>query len=119
MNPFLIDADESKSEVKEQFYSHTEETLKTRNKGQHLDFAEKMRLYNMYSLSKTKIDDICKAYSVSNSTMNRIIKEFENWKDSSNLLTSVRLKTVIKYPSIQKLIKEYIEKESSWFNQLM
>ena len=118
MNNLLIDADESKSEVEEKFYSQAEETLKTRYKGQHLDYAEKMRLYNMYSLSKTKIDDICKAYSVSNSTMNRIIKEFENWKDSSNLMTSVRWKTVIKYPSVQKLIKEYIEKESSWFTSI-
>ena len=57
MNPLLIDADESNSEVEEQLYSQAEETLKTRNKLQHLDYAEKLRLYNMYYLSKTKIDD--------------------------------------------------------------
>ena len=83
-----------------------------------MNYSEKLRLYNMYSLSKTKIDDKSKSYSVNNSTMNRIIKEFENWKDSLNLMTSERWKTVIKYQSVQKLIKEYIEKESSWFTSI-
>ena len=90
MNPLLIYEDELKSEVEEQFYSQAEETLKPRNKGQHLDYAEKMRLYNMYFLSKAKIDEICKAYSARNSTMNIIIKEFKNCKDLLNLMTSVR-----------------------------
>ena len=72
----------------------------------------------MYSLSKIKIDDICKSYLVSSSTMHRIIKEFDNWTDSMALMASVRCKKIIHYPSVQKWIKEFIEKESSWFTSI-
>ena len=61
----LIDTDEYKSVIDDHFYSHPEETLKDRSKGQYLDFAEKLKLYNMHSLSKLKIDDICQNYLVS------------------------------------------------------
>ena len=77
-NIFLIDTDESKATIDDQFYSHPEETLKNRNKGQHLDFAEKLKLYNMHSLSKLKIDDILQNCFVNSSTMHIIIKDFES-----------------------------------------
>ena len=50
--------------------------------------------------------------------MHRIIKDFESWKTSFALMTSVRWKKMINYPSVQKWIKEYIERESAWFTSL-
>ena len=72
----------------------------------------------MHSLSKLKINDICQNCLVNSSNMHRIIKNFESWNTSFTLMTSVRWMKVINYPSVQKWIKEYIERESGWFTSL-
>ena len=43
--------------VDDHFYSQSEETLKNRRKGQHLDFAEK-KIYRMNTIENIKIYDI-------------------------------------------------------------
>ena len=78
---FIIEEEESIISASEnQFYSWSAETLRRRVKGQHLDYSEKARIYGLYLIDSLDLWDISNMYAISMSIINKIIKEFKNWK---------------------------------------
>ena len=91
------------------FYPIPEETLSSRTKGRHLDFSENLRIYHINSIDELSTEEICSRVLISKSTVERVIKDFENSHRMLSIFPSIRWKRAIRYPVVQDCIKDYIQ----------
>ena len=73
--PWLLDIDEEELVLikDSQLKTQPEDTLKIRGKGEHLDFAEKLLIYNYHIIDMLTPNEISRECNVNISTVNRII----------------------------------------------
>ena len=111
----FIDKDNEHDQQNCELYPSPTETLDWREKGGHLSISERWSICKLIQKEKVKQQYIMKRFKLSYSIIRNTLKEYDNESYSWRRNISKQCSKLLQSKVIQKIVKEYVIKETNPF----